>query len=112
MKVYIKVNIQLAREFLQDIYYNDKDNTILDSYGHYRCDQISIAQKLSKGLAVGIVYVFNNSDCYVLETNEDLFCFSQTDDSWLEYVSNENWQEIASWLESNNREYVVEEEDM
>ena len=50
MKVYIKGNVQLAREYLQDIYYNDQNNTILDAYGHYRCDQISIAQKLKKDL--------------------------------------------------------------
>lgn len=112
MKTYIKGNVQLAREYLQDIYYNDQNNTILDVYGHYRCDQISIAQKLKEGLAVGMVYVFNNDDCFVLETKDDLFCFAQTDDSWLEYVSNNFTKEIANWLTQNGIDYAMEEEDL
>ena len=59
-----------------------------------------------------MVYVFNNDGCFVLETKDALFCFAQTDDSWLEYVSKTFTKEIANWLTQNNVEYVMEEEDL
>ena len=107
--VVIMGNKKLAKEWLGEIWLNDRNNGIVDAYMKYRHDQISVAQKLHEGRADGAVFVMNLDDCFVLETEKDLFYFSLTDDEWLEEVSKESCNEIAAWLEDRGINYTVEE---
>ena len=109
-RVVIKGNKKLAKEWLEDLWLNDKNNAIIDYYLTFRNDQISVAQKITKGRANGVVYVINLDDCFVLETNEDFFYFSQNDDEWLEEVSNVSCNEIAEWLKEREINYIMEED--
>lgn len=109
-RVVIVGNKELAKEWLEDVWLNDRNNAIVVSYMDFRHDQISVAQKLTRGRIDGLVYVINLDDCFVLKTNEDFFYFSQTDDEWLEEVSNESCNEIAEWLEDRGINYIMEED--
>lgn len=87
--------LELVKEYLTDKYYNDKENTVLDSYATFRTDNITIAC---------LVYGDIKSTCYVydedtvLATNEDLFRWSLEDNEWLEFVAKESKEAILEWI--------------
>ena len=98
----IKGNKELAKEWLEWLWEADRNNAIVESYTDFRSDNISIAQKVTKGHNDGTVYVVNFDDCFVLETEEDMYYFSLNDDEWLEYVSDVSCREIAEWLDNDD----------
>lgn len=109
MKTKIKGNKELAKQFLEDVYHNDKNNNVIDSYLIFRNDNFSVGQLVSNGSNNGIcqVYKDNWDDVYVFLTNDDIVAFALKDEEWLEDVSNECVEAISEWLESRGVEYEV-----
>ena len=88
--------LDLVKEYLIDIYYNDKNNAVIDSYMNYRHDKIGIAT-LINGNEHKNCYVYDED--IVLASKEDLFNWALEDNEWLEDVAKECKEQILEWVE-------------
>ena len=88
--------LDLVKEYLTDIYYNDKNNTVVDSYMNYRHDNIGIAT-LINGEERKMCYIYNED--IVLASKEDLFKWALDDTEWLEDIAKECKEQILEWVE-------------
>lgn len=78
------ISLEIVVSFLRDVYFNDRNNAIIDSYIKYRYDDIQIASSLNDGL----YYVLNlNDSLYVAKNNDELFEYSLKDKEWLDMVA-------------------------